>query len=629
MCAFGALCALSMSRFYPVFEMAAILLAVVFLAAFAILYHLELCESGNGHLKQINLLTAGSLIVTLPALIYAQEAKWYIRVLLLAWTILACFSLLRYYFKIRTDRPKTRVNISDLVVRYRYLFVIIAVILLSGMYMAYLEPRWDSGIVFRRVSAKTIGSLFYFQDMTISGHLNIAYVIGNVLSGVIFRSAKAGMLFGNICVLIIGTIAFYKLLGVILPDKEEWEYALAACIFGFSPFLMGMVHVLCWDYWMICLFPLVVLTAYQRKWILHFGAALLFSFLKEPAIIVYGFFCVGILACDLRVHKGKNIKDKCLAIIGTPYYWLMCVIGVCWVFLYVTMTHWSGGGGFILDFRYILDKLSVLFVLNFNWVFAILTIVSIYHFGRKDPGNWKWMIPILLGDLAFVGFSCVFQTSNHARYIDSHASVMYFFAGALLIDSGKAVVVRGVSILLAGLMPVSSFFTIDPLSLEVFPTIETGGGKIIQTSIGESISDATIYNRQYEGFEAAMSKALEDVVGEIQIIFPLELNNVWYFDGISDFKEEEYFDETHEFWDVLKKVRRSSEGKDTVAFDVWHISDRANIRDCLSSDTKYVYIFLPGMGEKQAADIRENYNVLEEQTFKSGIFVLERIVFEL
>lgn len=627
LCAFGALCALSMSRFYSVFEPAAIVLGVVFLAAFAGLYHLELRESGIGHLEQINPLTAGCIIAAFLALIGAQNTRWYIKVLLLVWMILAGFSLFRYYTGIGAHKSKAKVNILEFVFKYRYLFVIIAVILLSGMHMAYLEPRWDSGIVFRRMNAKTMDSLFYFQDLTISGHLNIAYVVGNVLSGMVFGSTRNGMLIGNICVLIVGTIAFYRLLKMIVPDKAEWMYALVTCIFSFSPFFMGMMHVLCWDYWMICLFPLVILTAYQRKWILHFGAALLFSFLKEPAIIVYGFFCIGILICDLWARRGNNIKDTCIAIILTPYYWLMCIVGVCWVFLYITMTHWSGGG-FTLDPHYISDKLSVLYILNFNWVFAILAIVSVVRFGRKDSGHWKWMLPILTGDLAFVVFSCLFQTSNHARYIDSHASVLYLFAGVLLVDLSKAIVQSGMSVVLAGLMLISSYFTIDPLSLKVFPTLDTGGGRIIQTSIGESISDATIYNRQYEGFEAAMSLALEDIVGETQIIFPLELHNVWYFDGISDFKNEEYFDKTHEFWNVSKKVRRNFEEKDTTAFDVWHISDQADLGDYLASGSKYAYIFLPGIGDKQAADIRENCTVLEEQTFKSGIFVLDRIIFE-
>lgn len=60
-----------------------------------------------------------------------------------------------------------------------------------------------------------------------------------------------------------------------------------------------------------------------------------------------------------------------------------------------------------------------------------------------------------------------------------------------------------------------------------------GGGRIVIIRIEESISDATICNFQYRGFEMALSKVICDVVGEVKIIFPLVNSNLMYFDGIS------------------------------------------------------------------------------------------------
>lgn len=632
LCAFGAVCSLSMSRFYSIFEFASVCLAALFMLTFILGYHLELKQMKVMHLKQINIFILGSMVVVCLKLFHAKTEKCFVNVFLVIWLVVAVYLLLRYYMTVRENENRYKMKILDVFMKHKGFWIIFAVIILVGLYSADLEPRWDSGVVFRRMSAKAIDSLFYLQDLTISGHLNIAYVFGNVFNIEIFKNARIGMLFGNILVLIVGTIAFYKLLKMIVPRKEEWSYMLITSVFAFSPFLLGMIHLFCWDYWMICLFPIVVLTAYQKKWILHFGSALLFCFLKEPAIIVYGFFCAGILLYDIITvmrQSSEKFKTVFTRIIKKPQYWLMCMIGICWVFLFVMLTHWSGGGSFGINFHYILNKLSVLYVLNFNWLFLILSIVSLIHFSKKNSDNWQWMAPILLGDVAFVIFSCLFETSNHARYVDSHVGVMYLLTGTLIMDLGKNILQKGMAIILSGLMLVSSFFTIDILSLRLFDNFDVGGGKIVTTGKEESISDATIYNFQYRGFEKALSKAMCDVVGEVKIIFPLVNSNVWYFDGISDFKQQNNFDETLEYWNTSQEVRRSMAEENALEFPVMHISDEANLEEYLEPSTKYAYIYLTEIGGHQAENIRNNCKILEERTFQSGIFVLTRIIFEV
>lgn len=631
--AFGSACALSMSRFYSVFEVVAIFFGILFLGTFIRLYHLELGQMKISHLNQINLFVFGGIFSAFLKLFYAKTEKWHVNVLLVLWLVASISLLLRYYLAVRKNESKQKMKIFESIMKYKYFCVIFIVIIWAGIRLNYLEPHWDSGVVFRRMSSKTIGSLFYLQDLTISGHLNIGYVVGNLLNIEIFKSARMGMQFGNIFVLIIGAVAFYNLLKLIVPGKEEWIYALTTAIFSFSPFLLGMVHVFCWDYWMICLFPLVVLTAYQKKWILHFGVALLFCFLKEPAIVVYAFFCAGVLLYDIMAIKRQahaSFKSICFEIIRKPSYWLMCIIGACWAFLYVMLTHWSGGGEFAINISYILDKLSVLYVLNFNWLFLLLSVISLFHFARKSWTNWQWMAPMLLADMAFVIFSCLFETSNHARYVDSHVGVMYLFTGALVIDFGNHVIRKSVAVsALAGIMLLSSFFTVDPLSLCLFDTLEVGGGRIITTGKKESISDSIVYNFQYMGFETATLKALQDIAGEVQVVFPLVNNNVWYFDGISDFKQQENFDITQEFWDESQNVRRNMPEENLIELSLMHIADEADLEDYLEPSTKYAYIFLENIGEKQAEKIRKNYNVLEEKTFQSGSFILDRIIFEI
>jgi hypothetical protein len=631
LCVFGAACSLSMSRFYSIFELAFICLIALFMITFIWGYHLELKQMKVLHLKQINGFILGSMAVVSLKLFHANTEKWFVNVFLIIWLAIAFTLLLRYYMTVRENEDRYKIKILDVFTNYKGIWIIFAVIILVGFYTADLEPKWDSGVVFRRMSAKAIDSMFYLQDLTISGHLNIAYVLGNIFNIEIFKNARIGMLFGNILVLIVGTIAFYKLLKMIVPGKGKWSYTLITSIFTFSPFLLGMIHLFCWDYWMICLFPVIVLTAYQKKWILHFGSALLFCFLKEPAIIIYGFFCVGILLYDIITALRKSsekFKIVFIGIIEKPQYWLMCVVGICWVFLFVMLTHWNGGGSFGINFHYILNKLSVLYVLNFNWLFLILSIVSLIHFNKKSD-NWQWMAPILLGDVAFVIFSCLFETSNHARYVDSHVSVMYLLTGALIIDLGKNILQKGMAIILSGLMLTSSFFTIDILSLKLFDTFDVGGGKIVTTGKEESISDATIYNFQYRGFEMALSEAICDVVGEAKVILPLVNSNVWYFDGISDFKQQNNFDETLEYWNTSRKVRRSMAEANTLEFPVVHISDEASLEEYLEPSTKYAYIYLTEIGSHQAENIRKDFEVLEERTFQNGIFVLTRIIFEV
>lgn len=94
-------------------------------------------------------------------------------------------------------------------------------------------------------------------------------------------------------------------------------------------------------------------------------------FVKEPVIVAYGAYCAGYMLVDYCKHRGLRY------IAGQRKYWGMLTIGLIWLYTYKVLPHWNGVGGFEINGHYILKKAKVLFLLNFNWVLVILSVLAI------------------------------------------------------------------------------------------------------------------------------------------------------------------------------------------------------------------------------------------------------------
>lgn len=510
---------------------------------------------------------------------------------------------------------------------HKCLLILSGAELLVAIYQAGSEPRWDGAYLFQYQNTLMLTSLFNINSLSFAKHISMSYCAINEILAVLFGDLLVGMTAGNIIVFVCSIFSVYGIIKMLLKNKTDFEYAILTGVYGISPFILGLVNYNYWDYWVITLFPIVIYFAMAKRWFFHLITALILCFVKETAIVAYAFYCVGLLISDWLNERGDNGIARTLCIFKKKRYFGMLVVGLSWLIVYIKLPNWDGVGAFNIDTQYILRKLSVFYGFQFNWILTLSSIIAIIWIAVKRKKEVVLCIlPILLSDVAFVTFSCLFKTVNHARYIDSHISVLIILAiygiGLLVSKIGKYICIIGVLVLTG----VSNYTTIDPLSLHIFPTYNAGKTMIVTTS-GEILSDSMVYNQQYRYFDKALDKALVDVWDDGIICFPAFLNNCWFFNGFCNkWTPVETYEITEQYWDSNEQKRVIRGGQDKNNLKIYNITSECNLSEILNGETGYFFYF-PIAGADLLEFIDENADIIEKKTFEYKGFVVNRVKF--
>lgn len=494
-----------------------------------------------------------------------------------------------------------------------------------------LQFKWDGLLYYRTCNELNIGSI---SSLAIYGHIAQTYGMLNGLATIITGNTAIAMLLVNCSMTVFSICAFYGILKLVIIGKREWVYVSFTAVYAWSPFLLGMVHYHNLDYLCQCLFPIVLFFLYKKQWVYFSLASLLFCFTKEPAIIVYGAICVGIVLLDWIADKEYSFDKRVKRLFARKKYYLMVIPGVLWLATYCLLGPWSAGeGGFAIDWNYIPEKLKVLYIFNFNWVFSILIILGLTGIvicRRWD--DFKFIFPILCGQIAFTGFSCLFKTVNHPRYTDTNQVALYSMAIILLCCYNK-ISSQVFSSIMACLLLISSFMTIDPITRICFPSYNIGSTEMVTTmEQGIPLGDGMIYNRQMLGYERVINMALEEALQDSSnVLFPTLENNPYFFDGIAEVGDiaDEYYVE-REYWDVEKQKRAPIMTEETEVFQVYHLTDRVDWDELEKQiDGKVNYFYLSLAGEEYAGEIVQRYTVLDEEEYRYRGWILKRVCFEM
>ena len=489
----------------------------------------------------------------------------------------------------------------------RYIYFILLVCGCIAIVQSGSEPRWDGAYVNCYLNQLSLASISNLFALGVANHLCISYSALNQILKTIIGDQQLGMTCSTIALYLCSIYCVWGILKTVLADRKDLEYALFTLCYAVSPFTLGLSGYHYMDYWVMAMYPIVLYCAMRELWIWHFVVALLMVFVKEPAIVIYGGYCAGYLFVDICKNRsvGHIVKQK--------KYWGMLAIGLMWIYSYLMLPHWDGVGGFAFSLGYVVKKLKVFFLLNFNWVLALLAVWAIIYLVNCRDRKLELMIPVLISDICFVIFSISFNTVSHARYIDSHFVTLNLLAllGIAWINSVN--IRYGIIAIVSLVMLVSNYYTFDPISKKVFKQYDIGATSIISTEDSEYLSDSFVYNQQYRYFDGALNLALRDVVEENAIhYFPIVNDRPWFFDGIYISAEPEKVET--QLWDSMKNKRVLIDNENCIPFEVCNIKEDTLIDDTVRGKTGYFY-YLPCAGQSVADRIYQEATVLEEKEF--------------
>lgn len=495
------------------------------------------------------------------------------------------------------------------------------------------QPRWDSAYLFRYLNNCSIYSIFYIPQLSFISHINFSYSALNLIAEVLVGDLWLGMTILNVFIFVLSAYSIYGILQIITPNGSKLTHTLGATGYMVSPFLLGMVNNNYWDYWVLCLFPILFWLILKKYWIWETVVGFIFCFIKETAFLTYAFLCLGILVSEYIELRGVSNKTKVLKLIKSKKYWTMLLTGLTWIGMYIIMPNWDGNGGIIFDKQYILSKLSVLFGINFNWIlflFGGIAMIGIFTKKQLLVNNIHWIFPLLFADFGFILFSILFVTVNHARYIDVHFPILYIcaFYGMCMISRAK---VRNAFLgILCILFLLQSFYTLDPITKILFKNYNVGSTVMVSATQGEFLADSMVYNQQFQYFDRALNLAMKDIVDkkDAKLFFPAIHNKTWCFDGFAETTEEvkEYY-VSHEYWDDTdsKRCILADEGRNPI--EIYNITEEADLQTLLDGRTGY-YFYVDFAGENIADIIRRDDIVHDEKSYEYRGWKVSVIEFE-
>jgi hypothetical protein len=491
------------------------------------------------------------------------------------------------------------------------------------VYPTMLQFKWDGALYEQACRNMNIHSM---SSIAAYAHISHGYGVLFCVADMVIGDTQMAMAMVNVFMYLCSICAFNGIIRHTVPNRKRITYLLATAVYAFSPYTLGMVNYYSLDYATLCLFVCMLYFTLKEQWILQFVAALFTCFTKEPAIVSYGGFCVGIVVVDFIQNDNKNSIDKIRDIITKPQYYLMLVTGILWIITYMFLGGWSAGEGYVaLDGSYIVQKNLVLYVLNFSWLFILVCIIGY----RSVFKNVKLELPMFVSTFCFTIFSIVFKTSNHARYTAQIPAVLYVIGVVVVLYMFKDVISDIILTVMALLLITSSYMTIDPVSKICFRAVDVGNMEMIST--GTLIpGDSMIYNKQMLGFEYAINQAVGDALeNDCMVIMPTYNNVPNLFDGLMQYMEtQDYGYMADTYWLEDANMRTKYEDGDTREFTIYELNSDADILQLpLEESEKHCFIYSELLGEDRALEIQELYPDAEYREYNAKGWTVSMLVF--
>lgn len=508
---------------------------------------------------------------------------------------------------------------------------LIVIVLLGATYPKRIYFLWDGRLLLNCVENTNVLSLFCMSQLSLAQHVSYSYVWSAViLKYITGGSAMIGLQLTAVFVYISGCMGFWKLVRMIFPKKPAWVCILASLVFAVSPYTLGGVVYSYIDYALVCLFPLLLYEIYTGKLLGTLFVSMYFVFCKETAVVTYAGLLLGIYVVE-AFRKKKVLHD-------IARYFMISWPLLVWLFSYFYVGHWGGMGSFGATLPYMLDKTQSYFLVNFNWVMAVVALAGmICIVACRNQKMIEFCFPIVLSFTAYLLMSISFSTIVHARYIDSILPQLYMLAIFPIMSIGWKVIYEFVlSAGMGAVLFVSSFRTIDPVMKKVYPAIDVGNAEVC--TLNSMMSDGWCYNRQYQSYGKVMDYALKDVCENpnIAIFFMGMYGSSWYFDGMADYltyTEEEQIVSYQEFWNSAKNTR-ATEMKDpnNIIFEMNCIGENfENFETVLGDNRTGCYLYTDYFGSEYAEQLRgqSTIEIINEDDVIADGWVMHRVFFAL
>ena len=555
---------------------------------------------------------------------YPYSNAWCISLAAAIWVAVSAYDIWKRF--ISTGRFR---SVFRGIKQYSCLIILLSATAILSVDTDIYQFKWDGLLYYSAVEDALLSSV---SSVALYGHVAMSAGAAYRFFAVLIRDVGYGMITANILVLLLATCAFYGILKTVIPGRKDIEYSLGTACFSFSPFLMGMAGYFSTDWFSVCLAIVLIYAILSKRWIMTAVFGCVFCMTKEPALICYTGICLGMVVND--IFADRKMSGWIRRILSKAHYYFMLIPYLLWFATYRILGQWSAGeGGFGIDKAYMIEKLKVFFVLNFNWLITLIFVICLIILikDRKLKELMFFVLPVILGNAFLLLFNLMFKTVNHPRYIDSFISLNIALMAVTLMAAVKKDGIRyACYVMILVLELISCVRCIDPISILAFESIDTGKARLLSTD-GLLFGDSSIYNRQMLWLEKPFSQAVSDAIDEdTAIVVAVADGSVYSFDGMSEtINLNGDINRDTLFWDSVnrRRIPYCARHDETVKpVPICHVRDGVPVdsADCEKDAISVIYI--RGINEYTISD---SYVKTGEKDYSYRGWVITRDIYSL
>lgn len=406
--------------------------------------------------------------------------------------------------------------------------------------------KWDSHDYFRAIEKLSARNIFSKGEdgLIVCSHKSPSFALWSLIfKGIPGISSLNAIYFSNMTLVSIDLFLFYLIFNELFQRKTILSNALFAITATVTPWIFGMVADINVEHLLVSGILLLLYSIFSGNSLLEIFSVFVVCGTKETGIVIAAVVIFTQMLFDLRDHFKGRAR---MTIQKTFYYIMSLTMGIAFLFGILT-SEWMGGNAqaylyphisvdgapfekFGFNLQYILDVIRENFLGNFKWIFTTFILLALIRFLIINIGNDKRIfhtfvqrpvIFILISWCSLVLVMCAFPTFNNPRYYTSPATMLcilgiisfqYVMEGIQHIKIAKKVQYFPV-IILSILLFIQSYITIDPVTLSINATMNTGKAKIAvlpQREINQVVpclSNIAVYNRQDMYYMKALDKA--------------------------------------------------------------------------------------------------------------------------
>lgn len=412
---------------------------------------------------------------------------------------------------------------------------------------------------------------------TICSHIAHGFFIMSMLGQFINTPTGMGFQYSYMVMGAVAAVCIFNIIRVVLPKRKSYVCAIAALAVSFEPMFLGLSTSMQMEYPFTILFIYALCAFLYRKYILMFFWLVMLGTCKETGTMMAFallFFAVVYLLAEY-VKKSGGIKSALKKIKVWQYAVFGVFVAAC-IFVFVKilfMPAWGGvriidvlkiGGEGRLNFQFekshFLLKFRQLYILNFSWLWVIIIAVcgilmAVVPAVKKRPEiNRQAFSFILIQYGIYTFFLLFFLEAKGTRYNILSSVLLLLIAVTMLVRVlDRWFAYLPASVVVGGLALAETFLTIDPVTLSVFTSVNTGGWPMVWTAATKAelplmdvnTGDFGYYNYQFAYMDKAVDNMLESVGYQ-----------GWYR-IVSSFQEleEDQFKNDFPVWDSKLKLR--------------------------------------------------------------------------